>query len=315
MAKHTNYKAISYFDAVRRHGSVREAARHLGLAASAVNRQILNFEKAAGLPLFERLPGGMTLTPAGEVFARHVIAVLQDERRATSELDALRGLRRGEITLVAAESTSSTFLPGIIGKMAGKYPGIQIRIHTAGSNSIPESLIKGEADLGIAFSLPRHRDLQQLAVGRFRLGAVMRPDHPLATEATDQQISFTACTRHRLILPSTDLSIHTLLDPQLRRFEGRMDIAAEANSVELMKNLTLALNAVSFQSRIGLEVEQAAQQLIHLPLYRPGPIINELGIYLRQGRSLSTAVDHFVALARDELTAREEAENKLHKAG
>jgi DNA-binding transcriptional LysR family regulator len=301
MANGSHYRSAAYFDAVRRHGSVREAARHLGLAASAVNRQILNLEQELGMPLFERLPTGMRLTAAGEVMARHAIAVLQDEKRAVSEFDALRGLRRGEISITAAESLNASFMPELLGQMARRYPGIKTRVRTAGSNEIPEALRRGESDLGIAFSLNRERDLQQLAVGKFRLGAIMRPDHPLAKEATDGVVTFAQCTRHALVLPGPELSIHSLLSVPLRRYEGRLDVAAEVNSLALMKNLTLRLNAVAFQSRIGLEAELAAGALIFLGLARPGPLMTELGIFLRQGRSMPSALDVFVNLAREHL--------------
>ena len=73
--------AIHYFDMVRRCQSIREAARRLNVASSAVNRQILKLEGEIGSPLFERLPAGLRLTAAGEVFARHVLVVLQDAAR------------------------------------------------------------------------------------------------------------------------------------------------------------------------------------------------------------------------------------------
>lgn len=301
----SHYRSALYFDAVRRHGSVREAARHLSLAASAVNRQILNLEDELGLKLFERLPGGMSLTAAGEVMARHAIAVLQDERRAFGEFDALRGLRRGEITVTSAESLNASFLPYVIREMARRYPAIEVKIRTAGSNEIPAALLKGEADLGLAFSLPHNRELQQLAVGKFRLGAIMRPDHPLAAEATDGLISLAQCVRHALILPGPDLSIHSLLEAPLRRFDGRLQVAAQVNSLGLMKNLTLQLNAVAFQSRIGLETELANGTLTFLQLTRPGPMITELGAYLRQGRSLPVALDVFVSLVRERISTCE----------
>jgi DNA-binding transcriptional LysR family regulator len=304
----SHYRSVLYFDAVRRHGSVREAARHLGLAASAVNRQILNMEQELGLALFERLPGGMSLTAAGEVMARHAIAVLQDERRAFSEFDALRGLRRGEISVIAAESLNASFLPAALGEMARRYPAIRSRIHTAGSNDIPDALLRGEADLGIGFSLARNRELQQLAVGKFRLGAIMRPDHPLAAEAAEGVISFAQCARHSLILPAPELSIHSLLEAQIQRFEGRLQVAAEVNSLQLMKNLAMRLNAVAFRSRIGLEEELAAGLLVFLPLAKPGPVVTELGVYLRQGRSLPVAVDVFVSICRERLAVCEAAE-------
>jgi DNA-binding transcriptional LysR family regulator len=78
-------RAIMYFDMVRRCRSIREASRRLNVSASAVNRQLLYLEGEIGSPLFERLPTGMKLTPAGEVLARHSILVIQDAQRTASD--------------------------------------------------------------------------------------------------------------------------------------------------------------------------------------------------------------------------------------
>src|ERR1700722_18891995 len=96
--------AIRYFDAVRKAGSIREAARGLNVASSAVNRQILKLEAELGSQLFERLPGGLKLSPAGEVFARHVAIVLRDAIRAESELNSLKGVKTGRVEIIAVES-------------------------------------------------------------------------------------------------------------------------------------------------------------------------------------------------------------------
>ncbi|MDE8345137.1 MAG: LysR family transcriptional regulator [Acidocella sp.] len=301
----SHYRSVLYFDAVRRYGSVREAARHLGLAASAVNRQILNLEDELEMPLFDRLPGGMRLTAAGEAMARHAILVLQDERRVFAEFDALRGVRHGEISVVAAESLNEHFLPEILGQMAQRYPGVKSRVETAGSNDILDVLRRGDADLGLGFSLPRQAEWQQLAVGAFRLGAVMRPDHALASEAVDGMISFGQCVRHKMILPTPSLSIHSLLEGPLRRIEGRVNVVAQVSSLSLMRTLTLTMNAISFQARIGLERELASGALVFLPLARPGPVITELGFYFRAGRIVPVALAAFLALAREHLAACE----------
>ena len=82
--------AIHYFDMVRRCNSIREAARRLNVASSAVNRQILKLEDEIGAPLFDRLPAGLRLTPAGEILTRHITVVLQDVERVRSELTPCR---------------------------------------------------------------------------------------------------------------------------------------------------------------------------------------------------------------------------------
>ncbi len=292
-------RAVGYFDAVRRHGSIREAARQLDIAASAINRHILKLEADIGMPLFDRLTDGMALTAAGEVLARHAIAVLQDEHRATGELEALRGLRRGELNLVAVESLGTSFLPDLIERMTGRYPGILIRASLAGSNAIPPMVASGDADIGLAFSLPPQIELQQVAVGRFNLVAVMKPDHILAGR---DRVSFTDCVQHKLILPRPDLSLFTLLEPLIRRHRGRLEVIAEVSSLVLMKHLTLRTGAISFQTRLGLENELKSGELTCVPLHGATLITSELGAYVRAGRSLPGAVSAFLDLVGDALS-------------
>lgn len=177
---HIHAPAIHYFDMVRRCHSIREAARRLNVASSAVNRQILKLEDEIGAPLFDRLPGGLRLTGAGEIFARHVTVVLQDMERVRSELDALQGLRTGHVEIATIEAVTSDLLPCVLKAMRERYPDITVGVTLLGSQAIPEAVSSGAVDLGLAFALPRSADLQQVSVGHFRLGAIVSPQHPLA---------------------------------------------------------------------------------------------------------------------------------------
>ena len=204
--------AVVYFDAVRRAGSIREAARRLFVASSAVNRQILKLEDEVGTPLFERLPGGLRLTTAGEIFARHALVVLQDAERARSELDALKGLRTGHVEIATVEGVTSDFMPTIIERAREHFPKVTLGVVTLGSRDIPEAVTSGAADLGMAFTLQRSTGLRQIMVGRFRLGALVPAEHPLAKR---HEVSFATCAEYPLILAKTDLSVYHLLKPAI----------------------------------------------------------------------------------------------------
>jgi DNA-binding transcriptional LysR family regulator len=305
MVMRIHSRALVYFDMVRRCGSVRQASRRLNVAASAVNRQLLYLESEVGAPLFERLPSGMKLTPAGEVLARHSITVIQDAQRTASEFENLRGVRRGKVTLITVEGVNSDFLPAVIGRMLQLYPMVEIEATTAGSIAIPPVILSGDADIGLAFSLPRNENLQQRAVGRFRIGAVVQPDHPLAKE---RRVTFAACARYPLILAAPPLSIHASMEPLLRRHKAPIKTVVQSTSVELMKSLALRGLGVAFQTRVGLEAELRDGLLVHLPLNDSVPLLSELGAYVRAGRPLPRAVDAFLNVLSEELTARATSE-------
>jgi DNA-binding transcriptional LysR family regulator len=298
-------RSIIYFDMIRQSGSIREASRRLNVAASAVSRQLIYLEDEIGAPLFERLPDGMKLTPAGEVMARHAMTVIHDAQRAAYEFDSLRGIRRGEVSLITVEGVNSDFLPAVISRANLLFPGIEIKASTAGSADIPAVVRAGDADIGVAFSLPWNDELQQRGVGLFRIGAVVPADHPLTKE---RRVTFSACARYPLILSSSSLSIHGLMAPLLRRHKAPIKKVVQASSIELMKALAARGLGVAFQTRVGLEAELRDGLLVHLPLQDPEPIISELGAYVRAGRSLPNAVEAFLNILSDELAIRAAAE-------
>jgi DNA-binding transcriptional LysR family regulator len=297
--------AIRYFDAVRKAGSIREAARRLNVASSAVNRQILKLEAELGTPLFERLPGGLKLSSAGEVLTRHVAIVLRDAERARSELDALKGIKTGRVEIVAVEGLSGDFLPQVIGRMLQEHSRVRIKVMSAGSLNVPAAVINGDVDLGMAFSLPRNAELHQLAVGRFHLGAVVTPDHPLAGR---KRVRIADCADFPLIMSDAQLSIRTLLHPIIVHSGRAILPTIEANSIELMKNLAKRNLGIAFMSRIGLEQEIRDGQLVHVPLEDRGPVFTELGLYMRANASLPVAVDAFVQIAIAEIQRRAKEE-------
>ena len=297
--------AIHYFDMVRRCQSIREAARRLNVASSAVNRQILKLEGEIGSPLFERLPAGLRLTAAGEVFARHVIVVLQDAARASSELDALQGLRTGHVEIATVSGVTVDLLPSVLESMTVRYPHITVGVTSLGSQAIPNAVTSGQADIGIAFALRRTADLQQLGVGHFRLGAIIPADHPLAGR---REVSFSTCAEHRLILAKSDLSIHHLLTPVITRTRTPHKAALETSSVELAAQMAKRGAGIAFQTRIGIETELATGGLVHVPLNDNGQVLSDLGVYVRSSRYLPVAVDAFVRALCEEIASREQQE-------
>ncbi len=296
---------LSYFDAVRRAGSIRAAARKLNVASSAVNRQILKLEEEVGTPLFERLPGGLKLTAAGEALARHVIVVLQDLERARSDIAGLKGARVGHVTIATVEGVCGAVLPEVICRLRERAPRVTISVETMGSFAIPKAIAEGTADVGLAFALPRHPELRQVALARFRLGVMMAPDHPLAGRST---VSFPACLDYPIILATPDLSINQLLSPVISRLMRPVEPVITANSIELMRELAERGVGLAFQTRLGVERLLRDGRLVHIPIDAGGPVWSDLGLYIRAGRSLPATLDLFLQITAAELSAREAEE-------
>jgi DNA-binding transcriptional LysR family regulator len=283
--------SLRYFDAVRRAGSIRGAARQLNLASSAVNRQILHLEAEIGGPLFDRLPGGLRLTSAGEVVAQHVLTVLRDAERAESELDGLRGLRRGHVDLVTLEGLCHRIVPEATAGLQARHARVTVAAAIRDSRDIPGAVIAGEAHLGLAFEVRRHPVLRQLAMVRLPLGAVVPPDSPLAGRPV---IGIGDCVGSPLVLPQRNFANREQLEPLLAQAGMLGQVRCEAGSVELMKQVAMRGLGIAFMTRVGLEADLETGRLVHVPLQHGGrPLFSELGLYARASPGLPAAADAF----------------------
>src|SRR5262245_26927793 len=131
---------LRYVDQVARSGSIQKAARELHVAASAINRQILELEDALGVPLFERLPRGMRLTPSGSTIVTLAQRWRNDERRAAGDIQRMQGVQQGHVNLVAMDSHVSSVLPTLVDTLAESHPRISLRITTATPDAATHAL-------------------------------------------------------------------------------------------------------------------------------------------------------------------------------
>src|SRR5258708_33646308 len=119
-------RLLTYVDEVARTGSIRKAASHLNVAASAISRHILTLETQPGTPLFQRLPKKLILTAAGGVLIGHVRQTLKELTRAQAKIEELKGLRRGEITVALMSGLASNLVPGTVKEFRLANPRVKL---------------------------------------------------------------------------------------------------------------------------------------------------------------------------------------------
>src|SRR5947209_5485906 len=99
-----NLGHLAIFDAVASTGNVSRAAESLMISQPAVSKQLRILERALATPLFERIPKGMRLTPAGELLATYASRIFALETEAEEAIAALKGLRRGRLIIGASNT-------------------------------------------------------------------------------------------------------------------------------------------------------------------------------------------------------------------
>ena len=277
---------LRYVDVVARTGSIRKAAERLNVVSSAVNRRILDIEHEIGTPLFERLPRGVRLTPAGEIFVAYIRRQLADEDRARSEIEDLQGLRRGEVRLAAIEAMTADFLPRAIADFQRGHPKVAFRTTICGRDEVLERVRNFEADLGLVFSPPPDPEFRALAEIEQRLCALVAPEHPLTRLP---KVKLSDCAEYPIAMPDLTLGGRQLLTVFLAQSSVRLAPALESNSFEMMRNFARLSGGVCFQIKIGASSSSNPAGLVALPLSDRGLPSGKLVVGARRDRVLPVA--------------------------
>jgi len=240
---------LRYVDEVARAGSIRKAAEQLHVTASAVNRRVMDLEEELGAPLFERRARGVRLTAAGELFVRYIREQTGDVERMKSQIEDLKGLRRGTVRIACSQALALEFLPREIANYRTKFPLVQFDVQVADHERAMAALAAYQVDLVLVFRPPFLPNFQPLMSLRQRLVALMAADHPLAAQKTKLRLS--QMVEYPVALPERSLGGRQLLTNVLARSNLQFDIAAESNSFEFLRNMVLREKLISFQIEIG----------------------------------------------------------------
>lgn len=119
---------INHLVAVAELGGLRRAARHLGVAQPAISRSIQELEHELSVTLFERSASGMTLTPIGEAFVKRSVAVQQELERARDEVQQLKGISAGTVSIGLSTAPHVSMLPMVLQPFRRRYPDVRLRI-------------------------------------------------------------------------------------------------------------------------------------------------------------------------------------------
>jgi DNA-binding transcriptional LysR family regulator len=257
-------RLLTYVDEVARTGSMRKAASHLNVAASAVNRQILALERQLGTPLFQRLPKKLILTAAGEVLVGHIRQTLKELTRAQAKIEELKGLHRGEITLAMMSGLASNLVPGTVKQFRAANPRVRLTLLLlATGEDIQSAVTAGEADLGIGFDFAKDSNLKVLARATAKLGAVMAPTHPLAKRGS---IRLSDCIDYPLVIADRSSAIRPYLDNAFARVSLDPPVLIETNSIEIMRHAAILDNGITFLTPFDIEFERRAGRLAYVTM-------------------------------------------------
>lgn len=254
---------LRYFMAVAEHGSIRKASERLRIAASAIDRQILQGEETLGTPLFERLPSGLRLTSAGELLYAQGKDWTRDLTNLNVQFGDMRGLRRGMVDLAVPDALSRGFLPRLLRDMRHSHPGITVRTHVLDNSIIQQTLIEGTVDVALMLNPTQARGLLVRAHKEYPLGFICPTGHPLAHHATAR---FSLAMDYPMVMPAPPLTLHKQID--ILEIDSNLDIQAAASSdnIQMIKSLVIEGVGIGVLSALDVIEETTRGELAFIPI-------------------------------------------------
>ncbi|MBB3610714.1 LysR family transcriptional regulator [Rhizobium sp. BK602] len=144
---------LRYAVAVADAGHMTRAAVQLGIQQPPLSQQIRALETMLGTPLFHRLPRGVALTAAGEVFVERARLILGDVDLA---VEATQRSARGEQGNLAVGFTSSAAFHPLVSSMVRSLkqsaPDVSLVLEEASTGDLIEALRAGRLDVAFVRS-------------------------------------------------------------------------------------------------------------------------------------------------------------------
>lgn len=287
--RNVTLKQFKAIQAIVDHGKIVNAAKVLGLTASAVTIQIKQVEEEIGLALFDRTADGMRPTAAGLAFVDAAQAIDERLRLLEDQMDAIKGVRTGTLRL-GVVSTAKYFAPSLMAAFMKEYPDIDMRLMVGNRADTIANLKSHDVDVALMGRPPKDVPLRASAFGDHPLVIVAPPEHPLARL---RDISKERIAEEKFLVREPGSGTRISLEIFLGEVPGRLDDpGVEMGSNETIKQAVMAGLGIAFISAhtIASEVESgrlAILDVVGMPIRRQW-----FGV-MRSDRAISPAMATF----------------------
>ncbi len=179
-----NLKDIDYVLALAQYGNFTKAANALYISQPALSKYIHNLEKTLDLPLFARLDNQVILTPAGKTYVAYAEKINKIRQELDVELKKIQESKKDKIHIgISSPAIASFHLSKLIPYFQKSYPDIRFVITTNPGDSIEQSILKGDIDLGIMPPPLESTDLTYEVISECYFIMVVPTNNPLIKHA------------------------------------------------------------------------------------------------------------------------------------
>jgi DNA-binding transcriptional LysR family regulator len=270
------YRAIRL---IQRTGSIRKAAEEMAVSPSALNRSVQAFEDEITLPVFERIPGGVRLTTAGELLLDLLDRHLTEFDDLRGQLVSLRDGLSGVLRLSLGSDIGAGLILAAVREFEDAFPAVSVELSTDDTSAAVQ---RREVDLAVLTNPGIEDAVEVVYAQRLRLaawqGTAGGARGPSAAGLWD-------LTAMRLLLPPEGSGSRAAVSHLFRRHRLTEGVVSTVSAAQLFQHLPGSPRVAIFPetvcgdtplsegvSRLPLslgEVQLSVLRATRMPMIRP----------------------------------------------
>lgn len=287
MASDFDHEHLSCLSEAVRLGSVRRAAERLNVNASTVSRQIALLERQVSAPLLERFGRGVRATEAGQLLVEYARQRSSARDDTLARLAELKTLKSGHIALALGEGFIGDLLGGPLQDFCQRHPHINLSMEIAGTDSVVQSVIDGEAQIGLLYTPPADRRLHSHVRTRQPVCVIVPPRHPLTKLGRQPKLADLAS--YPVAELKGSFGVQKLVQLATATDRISFNSIVTTNSFLALKSFVSANLGIAFMPAFAATREMRGKEVIALPIDHPVLKTAEAHIITRHGRRLPPA--------------------------
>jgi len=294
------FKQLRYFVRIVDLGSFSRAGVALHIAQSALSQHVAALEDEMKTMLLHRTTRGVQPTEAGRLFYQHAQLILQNAADAKAVVEACSAQPSGQVAMGLPLSIAPGLGIALFKAVRRDYPAIRLQILEELSGTILEWVANGRLTLGIAFDDDNLSGLHTIPLMEERLFLILSPNSPLAGR---KRVTVRELSAMNLVMPTTGQGVRSRIDKVLADAGfSQANIAAEIDSLTIMKQAAAAEIGPTILSWMSVEQEVARGELVALEITTP-PVTRVAHLCMLpaslRSRAVQAAAESMLGTARD----------------
>jgi LysR family hydrogen peroxide-inducible transcriptional activator len=288
-------RQLQYALMVANERNFSRAAEKLHIAQPSLSQQVMKLEQELGVQLFERRPGHIQLTYAGQRFVDQASKIIDQVEQLKREMMDVADMQSGQLVIGSLPITGAHLLPSVLPVFQEQYPGIEIVLIEETTANLELLTARGQTDISL-LSLPlATTDLQVEHLLEEEILLAVPPGHPFAKYK--HKVLLSECKKEPFVLLKKGQGFRAIAHRLCQEAGFEPKVVFESTNIETVQSLVSAGMGIALVPKMVSRTRRSS----HIPTYLPlgdKPPTRTLVIGYKKGRYLSKAAVSFISILK-----------------